>query len=95
MVILVSFLLKIKKKKNSLNILIPDQDIIEEKIKGFKSTIISKEKLDDLFGISHHSYETIKKKRSLIIKQINKTGNIRIDRVRKLEDKRYYDYKIY
>ena len=95
MVILVSFLFKIKKKKNSLNILIPDQDIIEEKIKGFKSTIISKEKLDELFGISHHSYETIKKKRSLIIKQINKTGNIKIDRVRKLDDKRFYDYRIY
>lgn len=95
MVIIVSFLLLIKKKKNSFNVLIPDQDVIEGKIKGFKSTIISKEKLDELFGISHYSYETIKKKRSLIIKEINKNGNIKIDRVRKLDDKRFYDYKIY
>ena len=34
-------------------------------------------------------------KANLFIKEINKTGNIRIDRVRKLEDKRFYDYKIY
>ena len=49
----------------------------------------------NLFDISHHSYETIKKKRSLIIKEINKNGNVKIDRVRKLDDKRFYDYKIY
>ena len=74
--------------------LIANQDVIEEKIKRFKSTTITKEKLDEIFGISHYSYETIKKRRSIIINQLNKEGNIKIVRVRKNNDKKYYDYKI-
>tara|TARA_B100000902_G_scaffold27553_1_gene33171 strand:+ start:112 stop:1365 length:1254 start_codon:yes stop_codon:yes gene_type:complete len=67
---------------------------IEEKLKQIKPTIIAKEELDVLFGISHYSYETIKTRRSLLINQLNKKGNIKIERVRKQDDKRFYDYKI-
>ena len=83
-----------KRKDKKEQKLIADQNVIEEKIKSFKSTTITKEKIDEIFGISHYSYETIKKRRSLIIKQLNKDGNIKIVRVRKDNDKRYYDYKI-
>jgi hypothetical protein len=55
---------------------------------------ISKENLDDLFGISHYSYETIKTRRSSIIKELNSNTDIKIERVRKKTDKRYFDYKI-
>ena len=88
------FILIKKRKDKTEHKLIANQDVIEEKIKSFKSTTITKEKLDEIFGISHYSYETIKKRRSLIIKQLNKIGNIKIVRVRKDNDKRYYDYKI-
>ena len=36
-----------------------------------------------------------KKRRSVIIKKINNNGNVKIDRVRKMDHKRFYDYKIY
>lgn len=67
---------------------------IEKKLIEIKPAIFAKEKLDVLFGISHYSYETIKTRRSLLINQLNKKGNIKIGRVRKQDDKRFYDYKI-
>ena len=67
---------------------------IEEKFKQIKPTIIVKEELDVLFGISHYSYETIKTRRSLLINQLNNNGNILIERIRKQDDKRFYEYKI-
>ena len=67
---------------------------IEEKLKQIQPTIIVKEELDVLFGISHYSYETIKTRRSLLINQLNKKGNIKIERIRKQDDKRFYEYKI-
>jgi len=95
-IICVIFILTLIKKikYKTKHKLIANQDVIEEKIKRFKSTTITKEKLDEIFGISHYSYETIKKRRSIIINQLNKEGNIKIVRVRKNNDKRYYDYKI-
>jgi hypothetical protein len=68
--------------------------IIENKLKDQKSNIISKETLDDLFGISHHTYETIKTRRSEIINTLNKNTKLKITRVRKQNDKRFFDYKI-
>jgi ribosomal protein S26 len=56
--------------------------------------IVSKEKLDELFGISHYSYETIKNRRSYIINCLNKNTIIKIERVRNDRDKRFFDYKI-
>lgn len=67
---------------------------IEGKLKEIKPTIIIKEDLDMLFGISHYSYETIKTRRSALINQLNKNGNILIERIRKQDDKRFYEYKI-
>ena len=56
--------------------------------------VASKEKLDELFGISHYSYETIKTRRSFIIKNLKENTDLKIDRVRKQSDKRFFDYKI-
>jgi hypothetical protein len=68
--------------------------IIEQKLKDQKPMIVSKEKLDELFGISHYSYETIKNRRSYIINCLNKNTIIKIERVRNDRDKRFFDYKI-
>jgi hypothetical protein len=68
--------------------------IIENKLKNLKPKIITKEQLDDLLEISHHTYETTKTKRSEIISIINKNTKIKITRVRKQNDKRFFDYKI-
>jgi hypothetical protein len=67
---------------------------IENKLKDQQSKTISKEKLDEIFGISHHSYDTIKTRRSLIINTINRNAKIKIERVRSQIDKRFIDYKI-
>jgi arsenate reductase-like glutaredoxin family protein len=67
---------------------------IETKLIKLKASTISKNNLDTILSISHYSYETIKTRRSLLINQLNKKGNIKIERVRKQDDKRFYDYKI-
>ena len=67
---------------------------IEKKISLHKGTTISKDKLDTVLNISHYSYETIKTRRSSLINQLNEKGNVKIQRVRKQDDKRFYDYKI-
>ncbi len=84
----------IRKKKKLSNSSIQNLLVLEKKFLTIKPTTISKEKLDTLMGISHYSYETIKTRRSLIINQINQNGNLKIERVRKENDKRFYDYKI-
>lgn len=94
-IIFILFLFIKKRKIKSKNKIISDLEDIERRIINYKSSTIDKEKIDELFGLSHYSYETIKKRRSTIIKQINNNGNVKIDRVRKLEDKRFYEYKIY
>ena len=68
--------------------------IIEKKLKNLNTNLISKDLLDELFGISHYSYETIKTKRSFIIKSLNDQSKIKIERVRDSKDKRYFNYKI-
>ena len=94
-IITVLFLLIIKKRKDKSKIrLITDLENIERRVINYKSSTIEKDKLDELFGLSHYSYETIKKRRSSIIRQINNNGNVKIERVRKIDDKRFYEYKI-
>lgn len=94
-IIAILFLLIIKKRKDkSKIILITDFENIERRVINYKSSTIEKDKLDELFGLSHYSYETIKKKRSSIIRQINNNENVKIERVRKIDDKRFYEYKI-
>jgi hypothetical protein len=68
--------------------------IIEKKLKALNTNIITKESLDELFGISHYSYETIKTKRSFLVKSLNQQSKIKITRVRDSKDKRYFNYKI-
>jgi len=94
-IITVLFLLIIKKRKDKSKIrLITDLENIERRVINYKSSTIEKDKLDELFGLSHYSYETIKKRRSSIIRQINNNRNIKIERIRKIDDKRFYEYKI-
>ena len=83
-----------RKKKKLSNSSIQNLLVLEKKFLTIKPTTIPKEKLDELMGISHYSYETIKTRRSLIINQINQNGNLKIERVRKENDKRFFDYKI-
>ena len=83
-----------RKKKELSNSSLQNLLILEKKFLNIKPTTISKEELDKLIEISHYSYETIKTRRSLIINQINRNGNLKIERVRKESDKRFYDYKI-
>ena len=85
---------KINTLKNLPNTLAQEILIIENKLKDQKSNTVSKEKLDELFGIRHYSYETIKVKRSFIINQINKNTKTKIERVKDQKDKRFFNYKI-
>ena len=64
--LLIFYVIRIKKVntlKNLPGTLAQEILIIENKLKDQKSNTISKEKLDELFGITHHTYETIKTKR--------------------------------
>ena len=67
---------------------------IENDLIKYKGVILSKEELDDIIKTSHYSYETIKTRRSFIIKYINEREKVNIERVRKQDDKRFYEYKI-
>lgn len=96
-VIIISLLLlifKVRKKAKLSDNQTNEGAIIEKKLITFRDSTITKEKLDEIFDISHYSYETIKTRRSMIINHINKNGNIAIVRVRKKDDKRFYNYKI-
>ena len=86
--------IKTRKKKTKTIQTIQELENIENNFINIKHTIITKEKIDDLLGISHYSYETIKTKRSSIINKLNQNGKIKIERIRKDSDKRFYDYKI-
>ena len=55
---------------------------------------IKKEKLDDLFEYSHLSFDSIKSKRSSMIRTINDNGRLKIERIRKEDDKRFFKYSI-
>lgn len=94
---LIFYFIRTKKVDNFKNLpvtLAQEILIIDNKLKNQKSNTISKEKLDELFGITHHTYETIKTKRSFIIKQINKNTKTKIERVKDPKDKRFFNYKI-
>lgn len=96
--LLIFYFIKIK-KVNTIKTL-PDSHkqeilIIINKLKDQKSNTISKEKLDNLLGITNLSYDNIKTKRSFFINLINKHTKNKIERVRDKKDKRSYKYKIY
>ena len=92
--IVIVFVVRIRKRKIKSNNTTRELADIENKFFDIKSTTITKEKIDELLGISHYSYETIKTKRSSMINNLNQNGRIKIERIRKETDKRFYDYKI-
>jgi hypothetical protein len=55
---------------------------------------LSKNELDKVFNLLHFSYDTIKVRRGLFIQNINKRGNVNIVRIKKPDDKRFYEYGI-
>ena len=67
---------------------------IEGRLQEYINKIISRDELDDILRISHYSFETIKKRRSLLINQINERNVLIVERFRKQDDKRYFEYKI-
>ena len=95
-VLAIIFLVFIKTRKKKTKTIQTTQELenIENNFINIKHTIITKEKIDDLLGISHYSYETIKTKRSSMINKLNQNSKIKIERIRKDSDKRFYDYKI-
>ena len=92
--IIIVVIVKTRKQKINYNGTTQELANIENKFFDIKSTTITKEDLDDLLGISHYSYETIKTKRSSMLNKLNQNGEINIERIRKESDKRFYDYKI-
>jgi hypothetical protein len=84
------------RKRNSIesNSSLQELQEIETKLIKLKASTISKNNLDTILSISHYSYETIKTRRSSLVNQLNEKGNVKIERVRKQDDKRFYDYKI-
>lgn len=83
-----------KRKNTGSDSSLDELQEIEKKIIKLKASTISKNNLDKILSISHYSYETIKTRRSLLVNQLNEKGNVKIERVRKQDDKRFYDYKI-
>jgi len=92
--IIIVVFVKTRKKNTKTSQTTQDLVYIENNFINIKHTTITKEKIDDLLGISHYSYETIKTKRSSMINKLNQNGEIKIERIRKESDKRFYDYKI-
>jgi hypothetical protein len=92
--IIIVVFVKTRKKKTKTIQTTQELVYIENNFTNIKHTTITKEKIDDLLGISHYSYETIKTKRSSMINKLNQNGKIKIERIRKESDKRFYDYKI-
>jgi len=67
---------------------------IEGKLQKYINKRISREELDVILSISHYSHETIKKRRSTLVNQINERKVLTIERLRNQDDKRYFEYKI-
>ena len=67
---------------------------IEKKLLINKGSVIKREELDELLGISHLSFDSIKSKRSSMIRTININGRLKIERIRKEDDKRFFKYSI-
>jgi hypothetical protein len=67
---------------------------IEKRLLVNKGSTIKREELDELLGISHLSFDSIKSKRSSMIRTINDNGRLKIERIRKEDDKRFFKYSI-
>ncbi|MDB2539136.1 hypothetical protein N9X23_02085 [Flavobacteriales bacterium] len=93
-ILIIGLLIYKKRKSNIVSESDKELKEIEDKMVELKGRRISKDELDDVLGISHYTYETNKQWRSTLITQLNERGKIKIDRVRKQEDKRYFEYLI-
>jgi hypothetical protein len=67
---------------------------VEKRLLDNKGKIIKREELDELLGISNLSFDSIKSKRSSLIRSINDNGKLNIERIRKDDDKRFFKYSI-
>ena len=67
---------------------------VEKRLLINKGTVIKREELDELLGIAHLSFDSIKSKRSSLIRSINDNGRLKIERIRKEDDKRFFKYSI-
>jgi hypothetical protein len=83
-------------KKINLNSYSSDDNTyeIEKRLLVSKGAVIKREELDELLGISHLSFDSIKSKRSSMIRTINDNGRLKIERIRKEDDKRFFKYSI-
>jgi len=94
--IILCILIVILIKKINLNSYSGDENTfeIEKRLLVNKGAIIKREELDELLGISHLSFDSIKSKRSSMIRTINDNGRLKIERIRKEDDKRFFKYSI-
>ena len=96
MALLVVLLITLWVRKNRKTKIIETDEIIEieTQLIGMRNNTLSRDKIDKVFQISHYSYDTRKSKRSQMVIQINNRGRVSIERIRKENDKRFYDYRI-
>ena len=94
--IILSVLIIILTKKINLNSYSSDENTfeIEKRLLVSKGSTIKREELDELLGIAHLSFDSIKSKRSSMIRTINDNGRLKIERIRKEDDKRFFKYSI-
>ena len=94
--IILSILIIILIKKINLNSYSDDENTfeIEKRLLVSKGLTIKREELDELLGIAHLSFDSIKSKRSSMIRTINDNGRLKIERIRKEDDKRFFKYSI-
>ena len=84
----------IKKINKNRNLGYENTFEVEKRLLDNKGKIIKREELDELLGISHLSFDSIKSKRSSLIRSINDNGKLNIERIRKEDDKRFFKYSI-
>jgi hypothetical protein len=96
MALLVVLLITLWVRKNRKTKIIETDGIIEieTQLIGMRNNTLSRDKLNKVFQINNYSYDTIKSKRSQMVIQINNRGRVSIERIRKENDKRFYDYRI-
>ena len=94
--IILSVLIILLIKKINLNSYSANENTfeIEKRLLINKGSTIKREELDELLGISHLSFDSIKSKRSSMIRTINDNGRLKIERIRKEDDKRFFKYSI-
>ena len=68
--------------------------IIIKKLKKHRNSKLTQEDLDEILEISHLQLDSLKTKRSQLIKTLNQSKKISLERIRNNFDKRSYDYLV-